>query len=77
MLSSIHFLRNLDFWSVLLRMVLSCACGAAIGLERFYKNRPAGFRTHILVCMGSAVAADCTCTCRWSFLPTLPVSAAR
>ena len=57
MLSSIHFLRNLDFWSVLLRMVLSCACGAAIGLERFYKNRPAGFRTHILVCMGSAVAA--------------------
>lgn len=33
------------------------ACGAAIGLERSYKNRPAGFRTHILVCVGSTVAA--------------------
>ena len=57
MLDSLNFLRNMDFLSVLLRMVLSCACGAVIGLERSYKNRPAGFRTHILVCMGACAAA--------------------
>lgn len=28
-----------------------------VGLERSSKNRPAGFRTHISVCLGSAVAA--------------------
>ncbi|MBQ9299285.1 MAG: MgtC/SapB family protein [Clostridia bacterium] len=57
MLNSLNSLRNMDFVSMLLRLVLSCACGAVIGLERSYKNRPAGFRTHILVCMGACVAA--------------------
>ncbi len=28
-------------------------CGGFIGLERGYNRRPAGFRTHILVCVGS------------------------
>ena len=31
--------------------------GGAIGFERQYKNRPAGMRTHILVCMGAAIIA--------------------
>ncbi|MBQ9264685.1 MAG: MgtC/SapB family protein [Clostridia bacterium] len=57
MLSIFDELRGMDFFSILLRMLLSCLCGAVIGLERSYKNRPAGFRTHILVCMGSAAAA--------------------
>ncbi|MDP4500333.1 MgtC/SapB family protein, partial [Enterococcus faecalis] len=29
--------------------------GGAIGFERQYKNRTAGMRTHILVCMGAAI----------------------
>ena len=57
MLNGLNSLRNMDFLSVLLRIVLSCACGAVIGLERSAKNRPAGFRTHILVCMGACAAA--------------------
>ena len=57
MLSIFDGLRGLGFGLVLLRIVLSCFCGAVIGLERSSKNRPAGFRTHILVCMGAAVAA--------------------
>ena len=57
MLNCLDPLRELSFLSVLLRMLLSCLCGALIGLERSAKNRPAGFRTHILVCMGAAVAA--------------------
>ncbi len=50
-------IRELDLLSVFIRMVLACLCGAVIGLERSAKNRPAGFRTHILVCMASTVAA--------------------
>ena len=57
MLPMFDSLRGLDFWSMLLRLLLSVACGAAIGIERSVKNRPAGFRTHILICLGSAVAA--------------------
>lgn len=49
--------RGIDFTSMLIRMILSVLCGSAIGLERSAKNRPAGFRTHILVCLGAAAAA--------------------
>ena len=38
-------------------MLLAFFSGAAIGMERSAKNRPAGFRTHILVCVGAAVAS--------------------
>ncbi len=40
---------------VLIRIVLSCILGGLIGLERESVNRPAGFRTHILVCMGATL----------------------
>lgn len=50
-------LRELTFLSLVIRLLLSCACGMLVGLERSSKNRPAGFRTHISVCLGSAVAA--------------------
>ncbi len=38
-----------------LKLVLAMALGGLIGLEREITNRPAGFRTHTLVCMGSAL----------------------
>lgn len=50
------FIRDLTFPSVLLRLALSVLLGGIIGLERGRKNRPAGFRTYMLVCMGSALA---------------------
>lgn len=50
-------LRGLDFLSLCVRLFLAVLCGTAIGLERSAKNRPAGFRTHILVCLGASVAA--------------------
>ncbi|WP_410129228.1 MgtC/SapB family protein, partial [Klebsiella pneumoniae] len=40
---------------IILRLVLAMVMGGAIGFERQYKNRPAGMRTHILVCMGAAI----------------------
>lgn len=43
------------WYEVILRVVLAIIIGGLIGYEREYKNRPAGFRTHILVCIGAAV----------------------
>ena len=48
-------LREVTMASVTLRLVLAVLCGGCIGLEREYKRRAAGFRTHILICLGAAV----------------------
>ena len=40
---------------MLLRFALSLIAGAAIGYERTYHGRPAGFRTHALVCSASCL----------------------
>lgn len=37
------------------KLVLSIVFGGIIGVERENAKRPAGFRTHILVCMGSSL----------------------
>lgn len=47
-------LRQLNEIAIVLRYVLAVVCGGVIGLEREHKHRPAGFRTHILVCIGAA-----------------------
>jgi len=48
-------MREMTTLSVVLRMLLAFLCGGVIGLEREYKHRPAGFRTHILICLGAAM----------------------
>jgi len=40
---------------MVLKLIIAAALGGIVGLERESLNRPAGFRTHILVCMGSAL----------------------
>ena len=57
MLTIFDPLRGMGFGAVLLRMVCAFLCGLAIGLERSYHNKPAGFRTHILVCLGACIAS--------------------
>lgn len=47
--------RQLTVASTILRMALAVLCGGIIGLEREFKRRPAGFRTHILICIGAAM----------------------
>ncbi len=51
-----EYLQSLSFASILLRLMLALVCGGLLGLERGKKKRPAGFRTHMLVCVGSALA---------------------
>jgi putative Mg2+ transporter-C (MgtC) family protein len=40
---------------MVLRVLLAVGLGAALGLERELDSQPAGFRTHILVCLGAAL----------------------
>ncbi len=55
MLHCFDFFRDMDMLAVTVRLVLAVICGGVIGIEREIKRRPAGFRTHILICMGSAI----------------------
>jgi len=44
-----------DFYEMAVRIVVALVAGALIGYERSYRGRPAGFRTHALVCMASSM----------------------
>ena len=53
----ILYLRNLTPVTMVIRLVLALLCGGLIGMQRERHGRAAGFRTHIIVCIGSALAA--------------------
>lgn len=57
MLTFFDFLRTdtLDLTVVAARLIIAMICGGFIGIERERKRRPAGFRTHILICVGAAM----------------------
>ena len=55
MLEILNPLRELTFLSISLRMLLAVVLGGLIGMEREFKRRPAGFRTHILICLGATI----------------------
>lgn len=42
---------------ILLRLITSILIGRVIGYEREYNKQPAGFRTHILVCLGATLVS--------------------
>lgn len=48
-------LREFNEIAITVRFIFAVLCGGLIGIEREHKHRPAGFRTHILVCLGAAV----------------------
>lgn len=41
--------------TMVLRLIVAAVLGGIVGMERGSGDRPAGFRTHILVCVGSAL----------------------
>jgi len=52
-----HFGQPLTMHMILLRIMAAVAIGAVIGIDREIKNRPAGMRTHVLVCVGAALVS--------------------
>ena len=55
MLHLFDFARSMSFSAIVVRMLAAALCGALIGLEREFKRRPAGFRTHMLICVGASM----------------------
>lgn len=48
-------LREVTYVSILLRILAAVVIGGILGIERGRKNRPAGLRTYMLVCVGSCL----------------------
>ena len=46
---------SLSWEAALLRIVVAAALGGAVGIERELRDHDAGFRTHMLVSIGSAL----------------------
>lgn len=53
----LEVLGTFNVWSILVRVLLASVFGGLIGSERGRHGRAAGMRTHILVCLGSAITA--------------------
>ena len=51
------YLKEFTIWSMLVRLVLAMLIGFLIGYEREKLGRPAGLRTHILVCVGACMTS--------------------
>ena len=52
----------LSNWDAVLRLILAGALGGLIGLERERSGKPAGFRTNLLICLGSALVMEISLT---------------
>ena len=56
-LNIVEYLRDFNFYSVVVRLVLATILSGIIGIERSKTGRAAGLRTHILVCLGATIAS--------------------
>ncbi|MET3791308.1 putative Mg2+ transporter-C (MgtC) family protein [Aquamicrobium terrae] len=50
----------LPFPVIAARLLLAAVFGAVVGMEREWRNQPAGLRTHILICLATAAIAILT-----------------
>lgn len=53
----LNLLEEFNTVSIIVRIFLAMMLGGLIGMEREKSRRPAGFRTHILVCVGACMTA--------------------
>lgn len=49
------YISDLNALSIMIRLLMAIICGGVIGLERGIRGQAAGCRTHMLVCIGSAL----------------------
>ena len=48
-------LRTFGFTSIALRLLSAVLCGAMVGFDREMRNKKAGLKTHVLVCLGASL----------------------
>jgi MgtC family len=61
---------------ILIHLLAAAVAGGCIGLERSFHGRPAGFRTHTLVCVASSLLMLVTLY-QWQWLPGVPLETIR
>src|SRR5919199_237312 len=61
-----------DYATMTAHLVAALIAGGGIGLERSFHGRPAGFRTHTLVCVASSLLMLVTLY-QWQWLPGIPL----
>lgn len=67
---------DVDYFVITLHMIGALVAGGVIGLERSFHARPAGFRTHTLVCLASSLLMLVTLY-QWKWLPGMPIDTIR
>ncbi|MEG0307196.1 MAG: MgtC/SapB family protein [Clostridium sp.] len=45
----------MDYITIIQRLIIGVIVGGLVGYEREFKHSPAGFRTHIIVCLGATI----------------------
>lgn len=65
-----------EYLTILLHLSLAVLAGGLIGLERTYHGRPAGFRTHTLVCTASSLLMQLTLF-QWEMVSGMPLDTVR
>lgn len=61
-----------EYLTILSHLFSALVAGGIIGFERSYRGRPAGFRTHTLVCLSSSLLMLVTLY-QWKWLPGVPL----
>ena len=51
----LYLLQEINLFSIIVRLALSLIVGGILGAERGLRNRPAGFMTYVLVCIGATM----------------------
>ena len=65
-----------EYVTTVVRLLLALIAGGLIGLERSYHGRPAGFRTHTLVCMSATLLMLFTMF-QWQLIAGAPLETVR
>lgn len=65
-----------DYIIISSHLLAALVAGGIIGLERSFHGRPAGFRTHTLVCLASSLLMLVTLY-QWKWLPGVPLDTVR
>ena len=55
------YLKEFNFLSVLVRLLLAVACGGVVGIGRSKKKQNAGLRTYVLTAIGAALSMLLAC----------------
>ena len=67
----------MSIFETIIKLTLACILGGMIGLERESLNRPAGFRTYTLVCVGSTLAMIVSLDMYFQYYQTVSVDPGR